>query len=273
MEEFVRWITVLSHISESLWRESKVCLTVSKNSRSEVQFCHILLEKIVAVITFLSHDVNTFVSCIEVLFRSVRSSERESKVLFDLVELFVSWFKTLSHSAVIFEARITSLSSFVKPFVSWVKVLYRIAKNSASSITIFSNGVEVLMRWTTMLSQLNIKLCPVSSFCLKVTKNLWLALKFFRSFKKFDRWAMFLYHGVEKFVKWNTFLSHSSEKNVARITSLSHSVKKFAEWVTILSHIARKKRGSNHNFVSRCQQFCELPWNIVSKCQKFWEGK
>ena len=81
VEKFVRWITILSHISESLWQESKVCLTKSKNSRSEVQFCHTLLEKIVAVITILSHYVNNFVSCIEVLFRSVRSSEREKNIV------------------------------------------------------------------------------------------------------------------------------------------------------------------------------------------------
>ena len=144
MEEFVRWITILSHISESLWQESKVCLAVLKYSRSEVQFCHILLEKIVAVITILSHDVNIFVSCIEVLFQNVKSSERESKTLFNIVELFVSALKTLSHSAENFVPRIKNFSSWVETFASWTKVLYRSAKNSETSITIFSYGVKVI---------------------------------------------------------------------------------------------------------------------------------
>ena len=259
VEEFVRWITILSHISESLWQESKVCLTVSKNSRSEVHFCHILLEKIVAVITSLTHDVNNFVSCIEVLFRSVKSSERESKTLFYIVELFVSAFKILSDSAENVAPRITNLSSCVETFVSWTKVLYGSAKNPPKNITIFSNGVEIFVRWTTVFSQLYKKLCPDSKFCLKVTKNLWIALKCFLSVKKTESLATFSFHNVENFLNWFTIVSHNSEKIVARITSLSHNVKKFVGWFTSLSHSAKKFRGGNHYFVSRCQQFCELP--------------
>ena len=117
---------------------------MSKYSRSEVQFCHTLFEKIVAVITILSHDVNIFVSCIEVIFQNTKISERESKTLFNIAELFVSALKTLSHSAENFVTTITNLSSLVETFASWIKVLNRSAKNSATSITIFSYCVKVI---------------------------------------------------------------------------------------------------------------------------------
>ena len=138
---------------KSFWQESQVCLTVSK-ILGGLQFCYTMLEKRVAVITILSHEVNTFVSCIDVLFRSVKLSERESKTKLHNVERFPSWVKFLSHSAENFVARITSLSSCVKMFVSWTKVLYHSATTSATSITISSDGDEVSVRWTNFSCQL-----------------------------------------------------------------------------------------------------------------------
>ena len=131
-------------------------------------------------------------------------------------------------------AGITRLSSCVKTFVSWTEILYRSAKNSATSITIFSKVVEIFVRWTTIFSQLCKKLCSDSKFCLKVTKNLWLALKYFLSVTKTESWATFRFTMSKVFLKWFTIVSDNSEKIVARNISFSHDVNNFVTCLKVL---------------------------------------
>ena len=194
-----------------------------------------MLEKSAAVITILTHEVNTFVSCIEVLFRSVKSSEGESKTLFYIVERFVKGLK-FCPTVLKFLWRESQDCLAVSKRL-WVEPKFCIAvPKTLRRVSQFSLRVSKYL-WDELQFSPNLdkKICTDSNFCLEVAKFSCLASKFCLTVSKSLRGERQFCITVSKNLWGELPFCHTVlEENMALITNLFEDVKNFVSWIEVL---------------------------------------